>query len=154
MTNGKQSVKHGSPSWQECTRFVTVHRKKLHDRSFLKGCRRQEREWFGIKRVDRDALLCNRRTISTARYAINDCIHNYACGVRLHNSTWHEKNRWIIHGALKSHYLHVCAWFVATCATRGILFPCFSVLAYSFAPSIPGYVILGFMDSNSVGLGK
>lgn len=33
MTNGKQSVKHASPSWQEYTLFVTVQPGKLHDHS-------------------------------------------------------------------------------------------------------------------------
>ncbi|KYM80602.1 Major royal jelly protein 2 [Atta colombica] len=33
MTNGKQSVKHASPSWQEYTLFVTVQPGKLYDHS-------------------------------------------------------------------------------------------------------------------------
>jgi len=33
MTNGKQSVKHAPPSWQEYTLFVTVRPGKLDDHS-------------------------------------------------------------------------------------------------------------------------
>lgn len=53
-TNGKQSVKHGSRSWQEVHSICHCPRRETL-RSFLEGCRRLEEERFGMKRVGKGA---------------------------------------------------------------------------------------------------